>query len=332
MSNSKLELKVGVFVLACLAVLGVLLIQFSKGTSLFRPTYTILLKAGNVGGLKPNAGVLMSGVNVGNVKQIKLTPEGTNVVITLKIYREYVIHESARFSIEQSGFLGDQYVAIYPQGNEGAKLGEPGHLEANVEEPFNMQEVARNAAGFILRIDETARRLNDTISDVRRLVLNEKTLTNLAYSVSQLRQFSDDAETAAQNLNGLVVSNRALLGQSVTNLVVFTDHLDALGGQMQEVVRTNSPQISLAISNVQMSTEELRDLLHEVQMGRGLAGSLMANEPLANNFSLLASNLAVTSSNLNRFGLWRIIRGVKPAKPADPPKEPKLPGRDPFTE
>ena len=108
MSKSRLEGKVGLFVFIGLALLAALLIQFSKGTTFFRHTYNILLRAPSVGGLKARAGVLMSGVQVGTVSDIKLGPQGTNVTLTLKIYGQYEIHKDAMFLIEQSGFLGDQ--------------------------------------------------------------------------------------------------------------------------------------------------------------------------------------------------------------------------------
>src|SRR5262245_19040154 len=108
MSKSRLEWRVGLFVLVGLLLLAALLIQFSKGTTFFRPTMHILLRAGNVGGLKLRAQVLMAGVQVGSVSDIRLGPQGTNVTITLKIYSQYIVHKDARFLIEQSGFLGDQ--------------------------------------------------------------------------------------------------------------------------------------------------------------------------------------------------------------------------------
>ena len=77
---------------------------------------------GAVGGLKPRAQVLMAGVQVGRVATIQLAPDGKTVVITLRIYRQYQIHKDARFAIEQSGFLGDQYVAVLPTRNEGPPL------------------------------------------------------------------------------------------------------------------------------------------------------------------------------------------------------------------
>jgi ABC-type transporter Mla subunit MlaD len=44
MEKSRLEIKVGLFVFLGLALLAVLLVQFSKGTSLFRGTYTLKLR------------------------------------------------------------------------------------------------------------------------------------------------------------------------------------------------------------------------------------------------------------------------------------------------
>src|SRR4051794_3787262 len=177
MSAPRNEIKVGLFVFICLAVLGFLLMQFGKGTTLFRPTYSIRLVAGNVGGLRARSTILMAGVPVGTVSRIQLNPDGKSVTIYLKIYEEYEIHKDARFVIEQSGFLGDQFVAIYPGENKAPRF--VNNDEAHAQDPFNLQEVARGALGFIQRLDETTKRLSDALNDVRRYLLNEETLTNL---------------------------------------------------------------------------------------------------------------------------------------------------------
>ena len=100
MSKSRLELKVGVFVFIGLVLLAVLLLEFSKGLTFFRPTYDIYLRSANVGGLKQRAAVLMSGVQVGTVSDIRLAPSGKTVTITLRIYHEYQIHKDAIFAIQ----------------------------------------------------------------------------------------------------------------------------------------------------------------------------------------------------------------------------------------
>ena len=100
-----------------LVLVAILLIQFSKGTSFFRPTYDIVLRAAASGELKPRAQVLMSGVQVGTVGGMRLAPDGRSVAITLRIYRHVQLHKDARFVIAQSSFLGDQHVAILPDAN-----------------------------------------------------------------------------------------------------------------------------------------------------------------------------------------------------------------------
>src|SRR5579859_2296805 len=119
MSKSRLEWKVGLFVVIGLVLLGALMLEFSKGMSLFHKTYHIYLRAENAGNLAVQAQVRMSGVQVGTVKDIQLDSSGKFVVMDLQIYGNYVIYKSARFLIEQAGFLGDQYIAIAPTKNEG---------------------------------------------------------------------------------------------------------------------------------------------------------------------------------------------------------------------
>ena len=67
MSKSRLELKVGVFVLIGLLLLATLVILLSKGTTFFTGTFELRLRSGNVGGIKAGANILLSGVPVGRV-------------------------------------------------------------------------------------------------------------------------------------------------------------------------------------------------------------------------------------------------------------------------
>src|SRR5512140_1628615 len=170
MSKSRLEWKVGLFVFIGLVLIAALMLQFSKGLTFFQSTYDIHLSSVNVGGLKTKAGVLMSGVQVGTVSAIQLTPDGRSVTITLRILSQFVIRKDARFLIEQAGFLGDQYVAIEPTDNklEPFRNGDTAQAEA----PFNLQDFTRSAAGFIARVDETIKKLNDSLADVTRILLN----------------------------------------------------------------------------------------------------------------------------------------------------------------
>jgi phospholipid/cholesterol/gamma-HCH transport system substrate-binding protein len=316
MTQSRLEWKVGLFVFIGLALLAALLLEFSKGLTFFRPTYTIYLHAENVGGLKPRAAVLMSGVQVGTVSEIQLAPDGKSVMITLRIYKQYQIHRDADFIIDQSGFLGDQFVAIDPKDNKAPVFHNGDHAKALP--PFNLQQFTRTATGFILRIDETVKKLDDAFANITRLLLTPETLTNLSLAVSNLRGFSERALAVDDNLNGVLVTNSPAVAQSASNLVVFSKQLNEFAEGLNGVLETNREAVHVAVKNLESSTEVLKNLLNDVQAGKGLAGDLLKNEQIATNVSEIAQNLSITTSNLNRLGLWKIMWQHKPQKGSEP--------------
>jgi phospholipid/cholesterol/gamma-HCH transport system substrate-binding protein len=317
MTQSRLEWKVGLFVFIGLALLAALLVEFSKGLTLFRPTYTIYLRADNVGGLKQRAGVMMSGVQVGTVSDIELAPDGKSVVITLRLYKQYAVHKDADFIIDQSGFLGDQFVAIEPKDNSGPVFHDQDR--ANALPPFNLQQFTRSATGFIQRIDETVKKLDDAFANITRLLLTPETLTNLSVTVVNLRGFSERALVVANNLNGVLITNSPAVAQSASNLVVFSKQLNEFADGLNGVLATNREALHVSVDNLRDSTETLKNLLNEVEAGKGLAGDLLKNEQIATNVSEIAQNLSITTSNLNRLGLWKMMWQHKPANSNEPP-------------
>jgi ABC-type transporter Mla subunit MlaD len=305
MEKSRLESKVGLFVFIGLALLAVLIVQFSKGTSLFRGTYALKLHATNIGGLKQKAGVLLAGVNVGSVQHIHLDEGGTNVTITLQIYKDYPIYHDARFVIEQSGFLGDQYVSVIPTMNTQPVL--TNNADVFCQEPFNLQEVARGAAGFVQRLDETAKKLDASVTDLRARVLNEQTLASFGTSITNLQLFTEQAVDAVHGINRIIGTNDAQIAIAVSNLVLFSTQLDQLGNSAQDILATNGANLTAATKNIQDLTVTAQQLAADVQAGKGLAGTLLQNPQLSTNVQSLAENLSEVSSNLNRFGLWHIL-------------------------
>ena len=330
MEQKRLETKVGLFVFIGLALLAVLVIQFSKGTSLFHGTYNLRLHASDVGGLKQRASVLLSGVPVGSVSDIQLADDGRSVTILLKIYKKFKIYSDARFVIEQSGFLGDQYVAIVPTANQGPVL--TNNTPVNCEAPFNLQEVARSTAGFVNRIDETAQKLDASVTDLRRVVLNENTLTNFAVTMNNMRTVSEQAMDAMNGINGIIATNGSQVGLAVSNVLFFSQQLTHLADTADSLLATNTPDITAAVKNIKSSTDTLNKLMDDLQSGRGLAGTLLQNEQLTTNVQAIANNLSIATSNLNRLGLWHFLWHKEPPPTNAPPTallSPRAAGQQP---
>ena len=322
MSQKRLEWKVGLFVVACLLLLGLLVLNFSKGLTFFTPTYTLRLRTSNVGGIKREASVLMAGVPVGTVTGAELSPDGRTVTVFLKILSRYQIRGDAVFTIDSMGFLGDQYVAIMPGRDEAPVLTD--NAEVVCREPFNLQEVARSALGFIQRIDETAKKLDSALARVEKHALSEETLTNLSATIANFRRVSERSLAAVDEIDQVIQSNTTPVSATVTNLARFSGQLNELAADLRQLLTTNRMDFDAAVKNIESSTEIFKSLLSDLQAGRGLAGSLLKNEELSAGVSQLVSNLTAVSSNLNRYGLlW------KPRRTELKPPSPLYPGRDP---
>src|SRR4051812_46808613 len=226
MPESRTALRVGSFVLVCLLVLAGLIAIFTKHRSLFTSTYELRLRASTVSGLKEGSVVLMSGVPVGRVAGAELAPDGKGVLIRLRINSRFRINSDARFVIEQVGFLGDQFVSIYPQKNAGPLL-EAGQ-EVPAQEPFNIQEAVRSASALMQQAGQAAKTVSELVQRVDRNLLSERNLTNVNVTLDNLRVASERVLTMVDGITRLVDTNSRPIFISVSNLVQFSDELALL--------------------------------------------------------------------------------------------------------
>ncbi len=311
MSSQRLEWKVGLFVLIGLVALGGLLINFTKGLTAFRSTYTLKLETATVGGLKRNAPVLLAGVQIGVVESYDLSPDNKSVFVTLKIFPKYKIHGDAVFTIEPSGFLGDQYVSITPTKNVAPFL-KDGDL-VRCESPFNIQDAARSALGLINRVDKAVEQIQGAVARVDRTVLSEESLTNASAAVlsfhrlsEQMRKLADQAgglvakaDDALVRLDTIVQTNAAPAHNVISNLLMFSAQLNKVADELETVVTTNRMEITTAVRNVETATAQVTNLLAGLQSGKGIAGALLRNDQYAEDFRRFLGALPSLGSNAN---------------------------------
>ena len=179
-------------------------------------------------------------------------------------------------------------------------------------------------------MDETARELNEAIADVRRLALNEQTLSNVSATVSALRLASDRALITVDTINALLATNGPYVSQSASNLVTFSQDLTHFADTLNDLVETNRGDVNAAVKNIESSTVMLKTLLAGVQAGKGPAGTLLRNDQVATNIAEIVNNLSITTSNLNRLGLWGILWSKKPPKPPEKQSGQLTTPRNPF--
>jgi len=303
--KTKTEWKVGLFLTISLVVTAALVINFSKGTSPLTKIYTIHLTTKNVDGLVRNAVVMMAGVPVGRISAIHLNTDTYTVKLDAKIKAEYQIRADAKFFIETAGFLGDKYIGVIPGENKLPHLKNGDTVV--FQESFDLVRAARSATDLMDELKTVASQITNIVNRIDSKLLDEQTLTNLADGLSNLREISAEASATIGAVNQLILTNTPPINAAIENVVTFSEQLKNAGGDLQNLINTNSVVIDESLANIKKTTESLHNLVAAAEQGKGLAGKLFSDEELARNFSTLSSNLVDVSAKLNRGGLWGIL-------------------------
>jgi phospholipid/cholesterol/gamma-HCH transport system substrate-binding protein len=301
MSEKRFAARVGFFVVAGIVLVGVLMLNFSRGVGTFKAKYELSMRTRSVAGLKPRSAVFLSGVQIGNVKSVKLDQSTKSVIVRISILKEHPIRKDARFVIEQIGVLGDQFVIIYPGSPESPLLQDGDVVEG--DEPFNLQEVARSTTDLLKRFDQLGATVEEAINRVNKQVLDAQTLSNLSSTIGNFEKASASAHGLIDNTSELVSKSAPVLSLSLSNLLAFSSKLEKVAMDVEETIVTNRVELNESMKNLRDATVSLKQMTAEMQSGKGLVGGLLKDEELRGQVSVTVSNLAVLSSNLNRFGL-----------------------------
>ena len=135
-SHGKLEISVGLFVLAGFAALAYMSLTLG-GLTLREDRYPVMARFSSVGDLKLGDAVKLAGVGVGEVTQISLV--GFSAEVELSVRRPLELPADTIASIQTAGLLGDAYVSLSP-GASNENLS-PGGKISRTEPAVTISEI-----------------------------------------------------------------------------------------------------------------------------------------------------------------------------------------------
>lgn len=119
MERSKNDVWVGLFVVIGAAAILFLALQSANLLSLsFQPTYRVVAKFDNIGGLKRQTAVKSAGVVVGRVESISFDDKSYQARVTLALENRYAFPRDSSLKILTSGLLGEQYIGVEAGADE----------------------------------------------------------------------------------------------------------------------------------------------------------------------------------------------------------------------
>jgi len=145
MISRKYETVVGLFVVASLVALLVMVLVIAREEGLWQDYIHYKAVFKNISGLKRGSEVRLAGVTVGNVSDTAIRSDG-KILVTFEVMEQYKnqIREDSQASIGSIGLLGDRSLDL-TAGSPDQPVIPPGGLIAGVE-PLDIQELLARAA------------------------------------------------------------------------------------------------------------------------------------------------------------------------------------------
>lgn len=276
-----LELRVGLFTLVGLLLIGAMVTYFGRLGEGIKRFYEIRVEYPNASGLVRGADVLMSGAKIGKVANgPHILPAGNGVFVDLKIYDSVEIPANSTFTIGSSGLLGDRFVdiALPPLDAQQPPL-VPGATAQGLRES-GFGELANQGEKVLADIREAVQGINRVITRLDGELLTPATLRDIGDSVTHVREASAAIARASTKLDGTLdetsLQLRNILTEAQATVAEGKKTMAAAGAAAREV---------------QGTTADVRQIVHDIQRGQGPLGLLLKDRDTATNLRLLIANL-----------------------------------------
>lgn len=122
MKRLTIDFTVGIFILIGLCSLAFLALRVAATSNIgsnSMSVYTVSADFTNIGSLRVNAPIKVSGFIVGRVSNINLDPKTYQAVVTMEINSNYKFSTDTSAQILTTGLLGEQYVALQSGSDNG---------------------------------------------------------------------------------------------------------------------------------------------------------------------------------------------------------------------
>jgi phospholipid/cholesterol/gamma-HCH transport system substrate-binding protein len=285
------QLKVGLIVLASLAVLCVLifLMTSASGTTLFAKKLRVTGYFDNASGLKSGAPVALDGVTIGEVKHVLITTDPARRLTPVKVVMELSprfqtsLHKDSVASLQTTGVIGDTMVDITSLAATGPQLENGDELKTH-DSP-SIQDVIKSSQATIGSLNEILAKLNhisgtiDSGQGSAGKLINDPALYDQA--VSAVHQLN----TLAMGLNqGRGSAGKLLTDDTVyNNLKDTTAKLDSIATGLSAGKGSAGKLLTddTLYDNLNKTVTQMNGLLAQINSGQGGLGLILKNQEFA---------------------------------------------------
>lgn len=294
------NVKLGLFVLAGLLFLILLLYMIGKNRNLFGKSYTLKARFENVQGLVPGNNVRFSGIQAGTVKRIQIISDTViEVSMFIDVDMKNIIRQNAIASIGTDGLVGNKVVNIIPSRTpaphavDGDIIASKKMLSTDaILEVLN--KTNNDIAVIAAELKQTVKRINN--STAMWALLNDESIPqHLRTSFANIKTATAKAGNFINELNSVITNiknGEGTVGALLTDTVMQRNLKEAVN----KINRVGLEADSLAVELNALIT----GIRNDVNDGGGAIHTLLKDTALVNKLSTSLDNIQKGTDGFNQ--------------------------------
>ena len=288
----KKEVKIGIYAVVILlcAWAG---IRFLSGVDVFGRHAIYYAHYEQVNGVQNAAAVMIRGVKIGKVSEIRVSPDDpTSVEVVLSIPRSYRLPVDSEAKIFSTSIMGSKAIEIV-LGSSPEILESGSNINSGYTK--DMMAVADSELDYYKdKITTLVENFNATLKSLNSLVdNNNKSITEALAHLNSI----------TAGLDGAIGKDKQQLADIVASIDKFTKALGENSAHIDSIM-TNVDSVTSALAeknsgeSLGESLAELNSVLAKINGGEGTVGRLICDEQLYANLNQASANLSALLADL----------------------------------
>ncbi len=291
--------KVGGFMLVILAVLGYFVLKIERVSVGGGPTKKVTAVFDSVAGLDNKSKVRVAGVPVGEVRDIRLRPDG-KAEVTMDINRDVQLHRGAFARVVNLGLLGEKYIELVPGPVNEPQIPEQQVLRGT--QPASIDEVTNQISAIATDVKAITESLRGVMTGPQGEQRLQEVVENIREITAQVR---DLVATNRTNVDATLANTREITAQLRTEIPRVADAIEKVANSLSGTLGENRQEIRGVVENLRKlsgdlrsTTDNLNAITGQVRSGEGTVGKLLYSEE---THQRLTTALAAVESGVNEL-------------------------------
>ena len=299
------QLKVGITIITAGIVLAVLIVLMSGTGGIFTSKFTIRSYFFDAQGLRVGAPVRLSGVDIGNVSEIKIVPHKpfAPVEVTMKVNTKYRfnLRKDSRTLLSTAGVLGETYINIDSSKATGAEVQSGDVLETSEQPGYqdvmrSTQNALQNMQALLARVDRIIAYVESGQGSVGKVIYDAALYNRLNATVNEFQKLVSEVSQGQGSIGKLINSDELYnkANASVDKINQLIDDLNAGKGTAGKLLK--DPTL---YDNANQTVASFRQLSDDINSGKGALGKIAKDQEFANKLQNTMNKLSNITDRLD---------------------------------